>query len=102
MAKTSTTKAVVEETTTNKVDMDTMAKEMNEENKKNTKKSINVEPLEDSDEIEVVSLIPNVSYKDSKTFDMYKWDEIGHVEYMTVEEWLGKDNTLGIDIFKNK
>lgn len=83
MAKTSTTKAVVEEATTNEVAMDTAVEKMDEENKKNTKKSINVEPLEDSDEIEVISLIPNVSYKDSKTFDMYKWDEIGHVEYMT-------------------
>ena len=56
--------------------------EMNEENKK---KTIKQEPLSDSDEIEVVSLIPNVSYKDSKTGDFYKWDEIGNVEYMTFD-----------------
>lgn len=59
--------------------------EMNEEKKKNTKKSINTEPLKDSDEIDVVSLIPNVSYKDSKTLDMYEWDRVGHVEPMTFE-----------------
>lgn len=43
------------------------------------------EPLMDSDEIEVISLIPNVSYKDSHTGDFYEWDVIGHVEYMTFE-----------------
>ena len=59
--------------------------EMNEETKKATKKSINVEPLEDSEEIEVMSLVPNVSYKDSKTLDMYEWHEAGHSEYMTFE-----------------
>ena len=50
-----------------------------------TTKEINAIPLTDTDEIEVVSLIPNVSYKDSKTNDMYEWDEVGHVELMTVE-----------------
>ena len=44
-----------------------------------------VEPLKDTDEIEVISLIPNVSYKDSKTNDMYEWDEVGHKELMTVD-----------------
>lgn len=58
---------------------------MNEEIKKNVKKTIKEEPLEDSDEIEVISLIPNVSYKDSKTGDMYEWDKVGHVEYMTFD-----------------
>ena len=74
MAKTSTAKAVVETT-----------EEMNESNKSNTKKSVNTKPLLDSDEIDVISLIPNVSYKDSKTLDMYEWDEVGHVEPMTFE-----------------
>lgn len=50
--------------------------------KAKTTKQIMVEPLVDTDEIEVVSLIPNVSYKDSKTNDMYEWDDVGHVEYM--------------------
>lgn len=44
-----------------------------------------VTPLVDSDEIQVVSLIPNVSYKDSRTNDFYEWDEVGHSEPMTFE-----------------
>lgn len=38
--------------------------------------------LKDSDEIEVVSLIPNVSYQDSHTDDLYEWEEVGHSELM--------------------
>lgn len=59
--------------------------EMNEKETKNTKKSTNVKPLEDSDEIKVISLVPNVTYKDSKTLDMYEWNEVGHFEYMTFD-----------------
>lgn len=72
MAKT--TKSAVDEIITD------MAEEMNEKNDKKT-----IKPLNDFDEIEVVSLIPNISYKDSKTGDFYEWDEIGHVEYMTFD-----------------
>ena len=61
-----------------------MVEEMNEEVKKNVKKVVK-EELKDSDEIEVISLVSNVSYKDSKTLDMYEWDKVGHVEYMTFE-----------------
>lgn len=57
---------------------------MGEENKNVVKKVIK-EELKDTDEIEIVSLVPNVSYKDSKTFDMYEWDEVGHVEPMSFE-----------------
>ena len=71
-----TAKSAAEESVVNAVE------EMNEENKK---KSVKREPLNDYDEIAVVSLIPNISYKDSKTGDYYEWDEIGHVEYMTVD-----------------
>lgn len=77
MARTAT-KSVVE-------NIDDVVTEMNEKEVKTTKKSVNVEPLQDSDEIEVVSLVPNVSYKDSKTLDMYEWNEIGHFEPMTFE-----------------
>lgn len=80
MGKTITTNTVVD----NDV-IDTAEKNMNEENEKNTKKSIKVKSLEDSDEIEVISLIPNVSYKDSKTGDMYEWDDAGHIEFMTFD-----------------
>ena len=87
MAKTTKTVATVdEEVIVEEVAVSEVATEkMNEKDNKNTKKSVNVEPLGDFDEIEVVSLIPNVSYKDSKTGDMYEWDEVGHVEYMTFE-----------------
>lgn len=87
MAKTSATKSVAEDIAVENsaVVEDVTEKKVNEENKKNTKKSINAEPLNDSDEIEVISLVPNVSYKDNKTLDMYKWEESGHVEYMTFE-----------------
>ena len=53
--------------------------------KKNVKNRVPVEQLSDYDEIEVVSLVPNVSYKDSRTGDMYEWDDVGHVEIMTFE-----------------
>lgn len=46
-----------------------------------TKKTTEIK-LNDSDEIEVVSLIPNVSYEDKKTGDMYIWESVGHTEYM--------------------
>ena len=80
MART-TTKSTVEDVVENVID----AVEMNEEEKKTVKNTIKAEPLMDSDEIEVISLVPNVSYKDSKTLDMYEWDETGHVEPMTFE-----------------
>lgn len=63
----------------------TKVENMNEEEKNIEKNSINSEPLRDSDEIDVISIVPNVSYKDSKTLDMYEWDEAGHVEPMTFE-----------------
>lgn len=69
-----TAKATVNEVITDAVE------EMNE---KNVKKAI--EPLNDFDEIEVISLIPNISYKDSRSGDFYEWDEIGHIEYMTFD-----------------
>jgi hypothetical protein len=77
-----TTKTTVEEVAEN-VAIETV-EEMNENVKKSVKNTVK-EELKDSDEIEVVSLVPNVSYKDSKTLDMYEWDEVGHVEHMTFE-----------------
>lgn len=58
---------------------------VNEKENKIVKKTIKAEPLKDSDEIEVESLVANVSYKDSKTGDMYEWEEIGHIEPMTFD-----------------
>ena len=88
MARTSKTKsaavdmAAVDENTaaTNSV----AAENMNVE-KYTTKKTVDVNSLTDSEEIDVVSLIPNVSYKDSYTNDLYRWEEVGHVEPMTYE-----------------
>lgn len=84
MARTSkansTADAVTVEETTVTADSVAVEKNMNVE-KKVTKPRVN--PLEDSDEIDVASMIPNVSYKDSYTNDMYKWNEVGHVEQMT-------------------
>ena len=59
--------------------------EMNEETTKDTKKSNKAQPLEDFDEIDVISLVPNVSYQDSKTLDVYEWQEAGHIEPMTFD-----------------
>lgn len=95
MSKINVTESAVEEVVESIVEKnvvettDSTVEEMNEKTRKNAKKTVKeepkIKPLEDSDEIRVVSLIPNVSYKDSKTFDMYEWDRIGHVEYMTVD-----------------
>lgn len=91
MARTSTAKSSVEEVVNNIVEedivetIDDTVDEMNEKGTKIKEEAIKVEPLEDSDEIEVISLVPNVSYKDSKTLDMYEWHEVGHIEYMTFD-----------------
>lgn len=77
MARTAT-KAVVD----NEINA---VENMNEEEKNVEKKTIKVEALKDADEIEIESLVANVSYKDSKTGDMYEWDEIGHIEPMTFD-----------------
>ena len=74
MARTSTSKTAVEVIET------TVAAEENMNAKK-----IKIEQLNDYDEIDVVSLIPNISYKDSKTGDFYEWYEVGHIEPMTFE-----------------
>lgn len=48
-------------------------------------KNVNAAKLLDADEIEVISLIPNVSYYDKVTGDRYEWENTGDVEYMTVD-----------------
>lgn len=83
MAKTAT-KSTVEDVVVADNIVDTV-EEMNEQTTKTTKKQIKAAPLEDSDEIEVISLVPNVSYKDSKTLDMYEWHEVGHSEFMNFD-----------------
>ena len=93
MSRTSKTKSAVDvdvATTINSVvATDSVAVEKNmkteKDNVKNERKTVDVNSLVDSEEIEVISLIPNVSYKDSYTNDMYKWEEVNHSEYMSYE-----------------
>lgn len=66
------------------VDVELEVTETVEEVKKEIKKVVE-EPLNDYDEIEVISLQPNVSYKDKHTNDIYEWYEVGHTEYMSFE-----------------
>lgn len=96
--KENTTKTTTVETATDNVAVDasssiskttktTKAKTTKAKVVKEEKETVvkNKEPLKNEDEIEVVSLIANVSYKDNKTGDFYEWDEIGHIELMTFE-----------------
>lgn len=92
MARKSVTKSVVAEEVVTNSDV-AMEENMNKEVEvveeelveNQVIKKINKEPLIDIDEIEVVSLIPNVSYQDSKTSDFYEWEQVGHIELMTFE-----------------
>lgn len=77
-----TAKTTVESTAENNII--NAVETMDEENKNIVKKVVK-EELKDTDEIDVVSLVPNVSYKDSKTLDMYEWDKVGYVEPMSFE-----------------
>lgn len=49
------------------------------------KESEVLKPLEDTDDIIVKSLIPNVSYKDNKTMDTYNWKKAGDTEEVPFE-----------------
>lgn len=64
-------------------ELDTTNSEVKTTKEATTKK--NVRKLTDDMEIEVVSLISNVSYYDSKTGDRFQWKEIGDKELLTVE-----------------
>lgn len=90
MAKNTTNTATDETATVNAVAENSDAENKNVKDKKETKakrKPVTRQSvtLEDSEEIQVISLIPHVSYLDKRTQDMYEWDEVGHIEYMTVE-----------------
>ena len=56
--------------------------EQNVNIEKTTKKE---KPLDKDDVIEVISLIPNISYKDKKYGDIYKWEKAGEVVDMTFD-----------------
>lgn len=56
--------------------------EKNVDVEKNDKKE---NPLEKEDMIEVISLIPNISYKDKKYGDIYRWEKAGEIVEMTYD-----------------
>lgn len=98
MARTSKTKTAVEEVAVDEsaaTDITTVDENMNAEEEvvesNQEKKPASKEKqtastsLEKDDEVEVVSLIPNVSYKDSHTGDTYKWEKTGDIEVMEFE-----------------
>lgn len=56
------------------------------EQKVNVEKNVKKEkPLDKDDIIEVVSLVPNVSYEDKKNGDIYKWEKANEVVEMTFD-----------------
>lgn len=73
--------SAVAQTVAAEENMDVNEEEIIKEKPVENKVSV-VAPLEKDDEIEVISLIPNVSYKDSHTGDMYKWEDAGQIEAM--------------------
>lgn len=70
------------------VDISAPAASVAEVDKNIAKKNVNAKKkieLNNDEEVEVVALIPNVSYYDKATGDRYEWDNAGDVEYMTVD-----------------
>ena len=57
----------------------------NKNSKVNESGTNSQEPLTDNMEIEVISLIPFVSYKDNKDGEYYAWDNVGDIEILTFE-----------------
>lgn len=74
--------AVKKTTTTESVEEVTETKEVKavEEKAKTVKKE-----LSDKDEVEIVSIIPNVVFEDKRTGDTYHWDKSGDVQIITVD-----------------
>lgn len=70
------------------VDTSAPAASVAEVDKNIAKKNVNAKKkieLNNDDEVEVVALIPNVSYYDKATGDRYEWENTGDIEYMTVD-----------------
>lgn len=44
-----------------------------------------VEKISDTDEVEIISLIPNVSYEDKRTGEEYEWSEVDDIQVMKFE-----------------
>ena len=54
--------------------------------RKTAEKKVEEKPLTESDEIKVIALVPNVRYLDNYTRDYYKWNNVGHEEFMKFGE----------------
>ena len=68
--------------------VDTVDENMNvkvEQNVDVEKVSKKEKPLDKDDVIEVVSLIPNISYKDKKYGDIYRWEKADEIVEMTFD-----------------
>ena len=89
--KQTTTSATVDETMVAENSQNVVVDnaEIEEKTKSKIRKVVDdekvVEPLQDTDDIEVVALIPNISYKDNKTLDFYEWKNIGDIEEIPFE-----------------
>ena len=89
--QTTTTSATVDETIVAENSQNVVVDnaEIEEKTKSKTRKVVDdekvVEPLQDTDDIEVIALIPNISYKDNKTLDFYEWKNIGDIEEIPFE-----------------
>lgn len=69
-----------------KLTVDTVDENMNVKEDLNVKKIAKKEkPLDKEDVIEVISLIPNVSYMDKKYGDIYRWEKAGEIVEMTFD-----------------
>ena len=89
--QTTTTSATVDETMVAENSQNVVVDnaEIEAKTKSKTRKVVDdekvVEPLQDTDDIEVIALIPNISYKDNKTLDFYEWKNIGDIEEIPFE-----------------
>jgi hypothetical protein len=77
-SKKTTTENTVDTTVENSAVVDSVKEKVVAENKK----VVDTKTLKDDEEIIIISLIPNVSYKDAKNNDFYEWNEVGHEEPM--------------------
>lgn len=80
--------AVAAQKRNTKPTVDTVDENMNGKNEQDVdvEKNVNKDkPLDKDDVIEVISLIPNISYKDKKYGDIYRWENAGDVVEMTFD-----------------
>lgn len=69
-----------------KLTVDTVDENMNVKIEEDVEKVVKKDkPLDKDDVIEVISLIPNISYKDKKYGDIYRWEKAGEIVEMTFD-----------------